>query len=238
MPAVIIWNPYLIYPQIIAPGSIKCIECGGSMDEAYWNDGGSASRQPRLLHCIEDIVYLISVTYVCDNRHKLLSHDEVVLSLLPKEVIPFILSYQTGVTKQLFDMCTSLCRNRMTFFDIESFILERWWECYINKQNILKATKKTLLSNDDDSTNEDSSIKSNFWKSPTSNALSNNILAKCFLAGFLQNEQLYLQEMEAIPIGEYISFDHTFKVASNIGYLREDKQWINVYDSLFLVLND
>ena len=238
MPAVIIWNPYLIYPQIIAPGSIKCIECGGSMDEAYWNDGGSASRQPRLLHCIEDIVYLISVTYVCDNRHKLLSHDEVVLSLLPKEVIPFILSYQTGVTKQLFDMCTSLCRKGMTFFDIESFILERRWECYINKQNILKATKKTLLSNDDDSTNEDSSIKSNFWKSPTSNAPSNNILAKCFLAGFLQNEQLYLQEMEAIPIGEYISFDHTFKVASNIGYLREDKQWINVYDSLFLVLND
>ena len=44
--------------------------------------------------------------------------------------------------------------------------------------------------------------------------------------------------MEAIPIGTSISFDHTFKVASNIGYLREDKKWINVYDSLFLVLND
>jgi len=137
------------------------------MDEAYWNDGSSASRQPSLLHSIEDIVYLISVTYVCDNRHKLLSHDEVVLSLLPKEVIPFILSYQTGVTKQLFDMCASLCKKGMTFFDIESFILERRWEYYINKQNILKATKKTLLSNDDDSTNEDSNTHSNFWKSPT-----------------------------------------------------------------------
>ena len=77
-----------------------------------------------------------------------------------------------------------------------------------------------------------SSTYSNFWKSPTSNSLSNNILVKCFLAGFLQNEQLYLQDMEAIPIGEYSSF-HTFKVASNIGYLREDKQWINVYNSLF-----
>ena len=238
MPAVIIWNPYLIYPQIIPPRSIKCIECGGSMDEAYWNDGSSASRQPRLLHGIEDIVYLISAIYVCDNRHKLLSHDTVVLSLLPKEVIPFILSHQTGVTRQLFDMCTSLCKKGMTFFDMESFILERRWECYINKQNILKATKKTLLSNNDDSTNEDSSTSSNFWKSLTSNSPSNNILAKCFFAGFLHNEQLYLQEMEAIPIGKCISFDHTFKVASNIGYLREDKQWINVYDSLFLVLNE
>ena len=142
MPAVIIWNLYLIYPQIIPPRSIKCIECGGSMDEAYWNDGGSASRQPRLLHSIEDIVYLISAVYVCDNKHKLLSHDTVVLSLLPKEVIPFILSHQTGVTRQLFNMCTSLCKKGMTFFDMESFILEKRWECYNNKQNILKATKK------------------------------------------------------------------------------------------------
>ena len=77
MPAVIIWKPYLIYPQIIPPQSIKCIECGGSMYEAYWNNGGSASRQPKLLH---SIVYLISAVYVCDNRHKLLSHDTVVLS--------------------------------------------------------------------------------------------------------------------------------------------------------------
>ena len=60
----------------------------------------------------------------------------------------------------------------MTFFDMESFILERRWECYINKQNILKATKKTLLSNGDDSHNEDSSTTSNFWKSPTSKSLS------------------------------------------------------------------
>lgn len=238
MPAVIIWNPYLIYPQIIPPRSIKCIECGGSMDEAYWNDGGSASRQPRLLHSIEDIVYLISAVYVCDNRHKLLSHDTIVLSLLPKEVIPFILSHQTGVTRQLFNMCTSLCKKGMTFFDMESFILEKRWECYINKQNILKAIGKTSLSNNDDTTNADSSTTSEFWKSPTSHSPSNNILAKCFLAGFLQNEQLYLQEMETIPIGTSISFDHTFKVASNIGYLREDKKWINVYDSLFLVLND
>ena len=88
------------------------------MDEACLNDGGSSSRQPRLLHCIKDIVYLISVTYVCDNRHKLLSLLQRIL-------------------------------------DIESFILERRWECYINKQNTLKATKKMLLSNDDDSTNGD-----------------------------------------------------------------------------------
>jgi len=43
--------------------------------------------------------------------------------------------------------------------------------------------------------------------------------------------------MANIPIGESISFDHTFKIASNIGYIREDKRWITEYDSVFLVLN-
>jgi len=49
---------------------------------------------------------------------------------------------------------------------------------------------------------------------------------------------MYLQEMANIPIGESISFDHTFKIASNIGYIREDKRWITEYDSVFLMLNE
>ena len=44
--------------------------------------------------------------------------------------------------------------------------------------------------------------------------------------------------MTSIDITDSISFDHTFKIASNIGYLREDKQWINEYDSLLLILNN
>ena len=45
--------------------------------------------------------------------------------------------------------------------------------------------------------------------------------------------------MASIPIGESISFDHTFKIASNIiGYVREDKKLISEYDSVFFVLND
>ena len=71
-----------------------------------------------------------------------------------------------------------------------------------------------------------------------SNSPSNNMLAKCFITGFLWHENVYLQEMASIPIGESISFDHTFKIASNIGYVREDKKWITEYDSVFLVLND
>lgn len=41
-----------------------------------------------------------------------------------------------------------------------------------------------------------------------------------------------------MPPSNNISFDHTFKVATNIGYFREDRKWVHVYDSLFLVMSD
>ena len=44
LPSVIIWNPYIIYPLIIPPGSIKCIHCGLPMHEGYWNDGSSTDK--------------------------------------------------------------------------------------------------------------------------------------------------------------------------------------------------
>ena len=76
-----------------------------------------------------------------------------------------------------------------------------------------------------------------FWSSSLSICPSNDILAKCFLARFLDDEKLYLSEMEVITVGSSINFDHMFKVAANIGYYREDKVWIPQYDSLFIVMN-
>ena len=84
---------------------------------------------------------------------------------------------------------------------MQSLILEKRWEAFIQKQNMLL----------------DTSDKSEFWKSPMSKVPSDNMLAKCFLTGFLSYERLYLHEMANFPVGESISFDHTFKIAFNIG---------------------
>ena len=65
-----------------------------------------------------------------------------------------------------------------------------------------------------------------FWSSELSKAPSNDLLSKCFLARFLRDEQLYIREITSIDTSESISFDHTFKVATNIGYLHEDKVWV------------
>ena len=43
--------------------------------------------------------------------------------------------------------------------------------------------------------------------------------------------------MQRILCNEWLSFDHTFKLAGNIGYVREGK-WVNQYNSCFFVLNE
>lgn len=53
---------------------------------------------------------------------------------------------------------------------------------------------------------------------------------------FFKFEQLYVQELTSIPCSESISFDHTFKVAANIGFLRKNGKCIHQYDSLFIFM--
>lgn len=197
----------------------------------YWNDGSSSSRQPRILHAIDNIVILVSAVYICENRHTILAHDEVILSCYPtKAAIPFVLLHRTGFTPDLVEMCTSLVRSGMNFYNIESLIVERRWETYSRQRSHFYLHRQ----NTQQTTNCDGG---DFWSSSLSNCPSNNILAKCFLARFLDDEKLYLSEMEGITVGSSISFDHTFKVAANIGYYREDKVWVPQYDSLFIVMN-
>ena len=43
--------------------------------------------------------------------------------------------------------------------------------------------------------------------------------------------------MSKISAKDLISFDHTFKVAANIGYLRSDGKWVTQYNSVFIVMN-
>ena len=39
-------------------------------------------------------------------------------------------------------------------------------------------------------------------------------------------------------VKKFLSFDHTFKVAANIGYVRSDGKWVTLYNSVFIVMNE
>ena len=44
--------------------------------------------------------------------------------------------------------------------------------------------------------------------------------------------------MASFKVRRCLRLDHTFKVASNIGYLRSDGKWVTLYETIFIVLNE
>ena len=70
-----------MYAKVMAQNVPKCN--GSYMSHSYWNDGSSATKLSRMIHVFNDIVYLVSASFVCDKRHKILAHDESILQQLP-----------------------------------------------------------------------------------------------------------------------------------------------------------
>lgn len=229
LPLVILWSPYLTYPTLFPPSSIKSPSCGCATQHSYWNDGSSSTTQPRLLHDIHNVALLVSATYICENRHRLLAHDESILKCFTTQcMIPFVLFARAGFTLEFVNTCMALVTHGLNFYNIESFIIERRWEAFARQQDML-TLHKTVTGQ--------SVVANDFWISQYSKSPSNDLISKCFLARFVEDEKVYIREMMAIPTGETISFDHTFKVAANIGFNREDGRWVHQYDSLFIVMN-
>ncbi len=77
-----------------------------------------------------------------------------------------------------------------------------------------------------------------FWSTILAQSPTDYTLRQCFLATFLQSEHVYVQQIIDYPVGKSISFDHTFRIAANIGYTRKDGKWIQQYDSLFAVVSE
>ena len=91
---------FLFHPDIVPPGSIKCPHCGMFMNERYWNDYSSESKQPRILQGVDNIVVLVSIVYVCD---KMVAHDDIILKSFPSaDMMPFLLLHCTGFTTVVF----------------------------------------------------------------------------------------------------------------------------------------
>ena len=99
----------------------------------------------------------------------------------------------------------------MNFYAIESLVIERRMETYA-----------TGISHFKQFTTYQAEGEERFSYSLLSKCPSNSVMATLFVAFFLDNESRYLHEIEKITVGKTISFDHTFKVASNIGYCRSD----------------
>lgn len=69
-------------------------------------------------------------------------------------------------------------------------------------------------------------------------APSITVIRDCFIYDFEKKQQAYTHKMTQHS-AEWISIDHTFKVAANIGATRKcDSRWEKQYDSMFCVMNE
>ena len=66
---------------------------------------------------------------------------------------------------------------------------------------------------------------------------SDDTIISCFVLNFKEYEVYYTERMSQLS-ALYLSADHTFKVAANIGVHLPDNKWVTQYDSLFCILNE
>lgn len=168
--------------------------------------------------------------YHCEHGHALSATNPQLIGKLNSIYIPFILLHRTGFTRHFANTIILLFREGLSILGIEHHIQRMRQQLAATLIiQLINTLPKELQSNAADSMEESKELNSIKLPFP-----SNNIIYHCIVANFLEKRDFYNSEMNSIPVTKYISFDHTFKVASNIGYKRSDGKWITLY----IVLNE
>lgn len=118
LPYIILWDPVKKFPELIT----ECIGdgCTGKLSVQFWRVGQSHSMEPRLLHCVENTVMLISPTYQCEYGHTLSATDPQLIGKLNPAYVPFILLHHSGFTRHFVN---TLFREGVSILGIEHHIL-------------------------------------------------------------------------------------------------------------------
>ena len=167
---------------------------------------------------------LVPAVYICTNGHELTSTDAHVLKQFPEqEHIPFILLHRSGITRELARAIISLIVEGLSFTAVERFIKSRRTDYIASLQLKIQHIPRYRMI----SLPSCASIANLHLPYP-----SNNIMTTCFLHNFAEHRNIYTKEMASLTTSGFISIDHTFKVTANLGYLRPDKNWVSLYNSL------
>lgn len=233
-PHVLLWNP-LVQFQCIITERLPCPRdhCKGTLivQAARWNIGSNAGNCPRIIHDTEHMVLLVPAVYACSCGHEVLATDPRLLLCLPEqEYVPFILFHRSGVMRNFARLIITLTVQGLSFNAIEESIKSHRAEHIASLQLKLNCI---LPQSDVTPVKDDESICHIHKPYP-----SNDLICNCFLKIFAENRRIYFQDMASLSTINYITIDHTFKVAANVGYLRPDGRWITQYNSLFIVLNN
>lgn len=164
--------------------------------------------------------YLVSCVYRCTLGQEIVGHDPRLLENIPSGDVTCVFAFAT---------------TGQTFNKIEVFSGQRYLYYFSKRQCRYAGHIVTFLSKN---TSVDKESLPKFplfdvWR-PTP---STDTILQCFLYIFKENEQFFRQHMSEKKAKVWISTDHTFKVAANVGCNLPDGSWGTQFDSLFIVLN-
>ena len=133
---VIVWSPTEQYAGLI---SSECPKCGmdrvvSQLSPIDWTDGCCSEKQPRLLHCVNTNVILVSRIYQCPNQHRVLGHHPDILHRFTMNnlqiFIPFRLWHRTGFTVLLIDYIDHMCQSGTPMQQIERLLVSNRAACF------------------------------------------------------------------------------------------------------------
>lgn len=238
-PTLFLWDP--VSQQTLQNGPLTCPRCdvaGACLLPAYWKDGRNEINAPRLLFPRNGITYLVSRVYRCRTGHEIVAHDNSILQCFPcQEQLPSLLSHVSGITRDLYKNIVLYSSTGMKIEQIECLIGQQHLEYFEERREVFE---NEMNSCQPQQINSNGSTNSHFPKSMPDDleVPSNDFICQCIIHDYQLNEMLYTQCM-AQTGATWISCDHTFKVAANIGLLRQsDKKWEKQYDSKFCILNE
>lgn len=223
------WNPVAQFSLCSKIKFCPVNGCVGTLHLHDWTSGSSSGKQPRIVHDINHVIFLVSAIYQCSEgpQHTLYSTDSQILEQLNSIWIPFNLLHRTGFTRSFVNSVINLV--------VEGLPLQAI-ECHIPSQREQHAKEVEMkfnsTFNDITMTGMLSKILNLIFKPIP----GNDLIARCFMIRFQQDEHKYSAYMTNLKVSNSIRIDHTFKVASNIGYLRQDGKWITLYNSVLIRL--
>lgn len=239
LPKIILWDPlnqlYCFRGNMFCPHDDHC-EGRSVLYPLKWKDGRTDRDMPRQLYGTNGPVLLVSRVYRCSLGHEIVGHDARLLESIPPGDETFYLSHKMGITSDLCSLVFSLASSGQTFNEIEIFLAQRYVDNFSERQ----CRYATHISNflRQNTAAKEGSLEQfpafDVWR-PTP---SSDTVLQCFLYIYNEHKQFFMQHFSETSSESWISADHTFKVAANIGCNVPDGSWVTQFDSLFIVMNE
>lgn len=224
LPDIIFWDPLVDKSiELICP---HCLEDTGKRallkDSNEWaiSKLDSTGPKPRTIWSVGWLCCIVGKIYKCTEKsHSIISYHAGILHQLPFWNIPFILTHDSGFTTDLHDIVLRMVESGSSFQAIHKFLSESFIDKYMRRKICFDKTYP---------------LKQDTF---SCTAPSVNTIIDILVIFYNHYKELFSKHFGEIGFSS-LSLDHTFKVATNIGYMNSEKKWIKQYDSILIVLNE